>query len=200
VGEVRVSEAAFQAGFVRLVTDEGFLDRMRAGQARARGLTRREARDLCALARSPGLTVMRKLHLGFRLNKLLSMLPLTCRLLGTRRLAVEAKSFWANRAPVSFYFADEAEAFARFLETRRQSGLRVAYLDDVLAYEMALLLLKKPRAAGTDAPVVKVGFRHDPQALLGQLQEGLRPRCIRRKRTDLLGWADERGEAHWTAA
>lgn len=197
-----MSEAAFQAAFVRLVTDEEYLEQAcnETGEVARPNLTDREASDLRTLARSPGLRVMRKLHLGFRLNKLLSMLPLTCRLLGTERLAAEAKAFWARRAPASFYFIEEAEAFAEHLQSRRREGLRVAYLADVLAYETALLVLKRPRTAETDGPVVRVGFRHDPRILLGQLQQGLRPRGIRRERVDLLGWADERGEAHWTAA
>lgn len=196
-----MSEAAFQSAFVRLVTDEAFLNQMRSEAApEIDGLSEGEADGLKALARAPGLNVMRKLHLGFRLNKLLSMLPLTCRLLGQVRLAAEARAFWEMRPSASFYFLEEAEAFAVHLQERRNTGLRAAYLGDVLAYESALLMLKRPRAASAEAPVVKVGFRYDPQTLLLMVQQGVPPRRIPRAHVELLGWADEQGEVHWTAA
>ncbi|HNY40028.1 MAG TPA: hypothetical protein PKJ41_06520 [Bryobacteraceae bacterium] len=196
-----MSEAAFQSAFVRLVTDEAFLNQMRSEAVpEIDGLSEGEADGLKALARVPGLNVMRKLHLGFRLNKLLSMLPLTCRLLGQVRLAAEARAFWEMRPSASFYFLEEAEAFAVHLQERRNTGLRAAYLGDVLAYESALLMLKRPRAASAEAPVVKVGFRYDPQTLLLMVQQGVPPRRIPRAHVELLGWADEQGEVHWTAA
>jgi len=198
-----MSEAAFQSAFVRLVTDVAFRDTLRedagAGLA-AKGLTAVEARNLTELARSPGLEVMRKLHLGFRLNKLFSTLPLSCRLLGNLRLAVEARRFWEARPSSSFYFVEEAEAFIEYLFSRLDEGLRVAYLSDVLTYESSLLVLKRPREPETEAPIVTVEFRHDPQQLLAALQAGERPRRIPRQRTLLLGSVDERGEVRWTMA
>jgi hypothetical protein len=198
-----MSEAVFQSAFVRLVADEEFLRQMQ-GTAPAQpdlpGLSESEASGLRTLARSPGLKVMRKLHLGFRLNKLLSMLPLTCKLLGRKKLAAEAGQFWRVRPSASFYFLDEAEAFAEYLDQRQDEGLRVAYLGDVLAYETALLILQRPRLPGVEAPVVRVAFRHDPHLLLSMVREGLRPHAIPRFRTKLLGSADEKGEVHWTAA
>lgn len=197
-----MSEAAFQSAFVRLVTDAGFRGRFQADGAQAApdGLTKTEARDLAALANSRGLDVMRKLHLGFRLNKLFSTLPLTCRLLGNRRLAGEAGRFWQARPSSSFYFVEEAEAFIDYLYSRLDEDLRVAYLSDVLAYESALLILKRPRQPGTAPAAVTVEFRHDPQQLFPALHLGERPRRIPRRRTLLLGSLDERGEVRWTLA
>jgi len=197
-----LSEAAFQAAFVRLVTDEAFLAWMRNADPppELNGLTEREAAGLRDLAVSPGLSVMRKLHLGFRLNKLLSSLPLTCRLLGQRRLAAEAKAFWERRPSASFYFLEEANAFAEYLEGRMSEGLRVPYLGDVLAYETALLILKRPLMPGERSPVVAVTFTHDPRALLTAMQTGRRPHKIQRARVNLLAWADESGDVHWSAA
>lgn len=195
-----MSEAVFQSAFVRLITDDQFAERVRsaASPPEISGLTRREAAGLRLLALSPGLSVMRKLHLGFRLNKLLSSLPLTCRLLGQRRLAAETRMFWAKRPSASFYFLEEAYAFAEHLQARMGQGLKVAYLGDVLAYEMALLILKRPLAPGEQPPIVEVTFRCDPRALLAAIQSGGRPSRIERAHTRLMAWADERGEVHWT--
>jgi hypothetical protein len=198
-----MSEAAFQSAFVRLITDAGFRDMFRAGGAAPLamdGLTQAEARDLTKLAISPGLDVMRKLHLGFRLNKLFSTLPLTCRLLGNRRLAGEAGRFWQARPSSSFYFVEEAEAFIDYLYSRLDEGMRVAYLSDVLAYESSLLVLKRPRQPGEEPTAVTVELRHDPQLLLSALQSGERPRKVPRRRMLLLGALDERGEVRWTMA
>jgi len=198
-----VSEAAFQSAFVRLVTDVSFREAFREGAGAglaAEGLTEVEARDLTELARSPGLDVMRKLHLGFRLNKLFSTLPLTCRLLGNSRLAGEAGRFWQARPSSSFYFVEEAEAFVEYLFSRLDEGMRVAYLSDVLAYETSLLVLKRPRQPKEQVPAVTVEFRHDPQQLLASLQAGERPHRVPRQRTLLLGSLDERGEVRWTLA
>ncbi len=198
-----MSEAAFQSAFVRLVTDVAFRDAFRQGSGAslaAEGLTQTEIRDLAELARSPGLDVIRKLHLGFRLNKLFSTLPLTCRLLGNARLAEEARRFWQARPSSSFYFVEEAEAFIEHLFSRLDEGMRVPYLSDVLAYESSLLALKRPRQPKEEATAVTVEFRHDPQQLLAALQAGERPRRVPRQRTLLLGSLDERGEVRWTMA
>jgi hypothetical protein len=198
-----MSEAAFQSAFVRLITDVGFRDMFRAGGAApiaTDGLTQAEARDLAKLANSPGLDVMRKLHLGFRLNKLFSTLPLTCRLLGNQRLAEEAGRFWQARPSSSFYFVEEAEAFIDYLYSRLDEGMRVSYLSDVLAYEAALLILRRPRQPEEEPTAVTVEFRNDPQVLLSALQSGERPRRVPRRRTLLLGSLDERGEVRWTMA
>lgn len=196
-----MSEAAFQSAFARLVTDTAFRDQFRESatdSGLAGRLTRRELGDLHQLACSPGLDVMRKLHLGFRLNKLFSALPLTCRLLGDSRMAAEAARFWKSRPSSTFYFLEEAEAFSGYLYARLSSGLRVPYLADVLAYESALLILKRPRRPESPALAVTVTFRFDPQLLLSSLQTGRRPHAVPRRKTALLGSLDEGGDVRWT--
>ena len=164
-----MSEPAFQSVFARLVTDPDFRDRIRNRGSAALvsadfQLSRKEMSDLVAVARSPGIDVMRTLHKGFRLNKLFSMLPLTCRLLGLTRLAREAGAFWAGRPASSFYYLEEAEAFASFLERRRREGLRVPYLVEVLAYERARRRPGPRRAApATSGPIPPGVGRVPPQ-------------------------------------
>ena len=200
-----MSEATFQSAFSRLVTDPAFRDRIRTcGPAALSSadidLDDDEISHLVALARMPGLDVMRKLHKGFRMNKLLSMLPLTCRLLGTTRLAREAGAFWRSRPASSFYYLEEAEAFASLLDRRRREGLRVPYLGDILAYEQAAMQLRKPRPPEEATPRVEVELRHNPAQLLQALARGERPRRIQRLRAGLIGELDETGEPRWSLA
>ncbi|MEA3274026.1 MAG: hypothetical protein U9Q81_01730 [Pseudomonadota bacterium] len=200
-----MSEAAFQSAFARLVTDPSFRDRIRSHAPSALlsasfELSGSEIEHLVTVARSPGIDVMRKLHKGFRINKLLSMLPLTCRLLGTTRLARESGGFWNSRPASSFYYLEEAEAFASFLARRRREGLRVPYLAEVLAYEQAAMLLRKPRPAQAPSPRVSVKFRHNPALLLQALSRGEQPYRIPRLRALLIGELDESGEPRWLLA
>lgn len=197
-----MSEPAFQSVFARLVTDPDFRDRIRSRGSAALvsadfQLSRKEMSDLVAVARSPGIDVMRTLHKGFRMNKLFSMLPLTCRLLGLTRLAREAGAFWAGRPASSFYYLEEAEAFASFLERRRREGLRVPYLAEVLAYERAVMCLRKPRPAQAPPPRVSVEFRHNPALLLQAVSRGERPCRIPRLHACLIGELDPSGEPRW---
>ena len=200
-----MSEATFQSAFSLLVTDPRFRDDIRSRGASALPTARfelsgDEVSRLSAIAHSPGVEVMRKLHKGFRMNKLLSMLPLTCRLLGVTRLAREAGAFWNTRPSSSFYYLEEAEAFATHLDMRRRQGLRVPYLGEVLAYERATIGLNRPRPERDWPAKISVSFRHDPVLLLEALSKGERPRRIPRLRARLIGELDEGGEPRWSLA
>lgn len=157
---------SFQSCLARLIIDPDYRDRVRAVGAAAieRGLTERECARLCTIAQDKGVDVNRTLHKGFRLGKLRAMLPLTCQLLGPKRLALHVAAFWKNYPPSSFYFIPEALEFCDFLERRR---LRVKYLAEVMAYERANLEIEK---ASTGAPPPqRVLFQHDPRVLLAAL-------------------------------
>jgi hypothetical protein len=137
-----VSLADFQACVARLVTEADLGARVAAEGAWAFGarcLTDREQRRLTAIAASRGLVITRKLHRGFRLGKLLAMLPLSCARLGDELLGLETSAFWRERASRSFYFWEEAIAFCDFLAARDRS---LAFLPEVVNYERASLLLQ----------------------------------------------------------
>lgn len=186
---------AFQTAMVRLVSEPAFRDAVRArGQAAMpRGLSALERSRLAAIAADPGIDVNRMLHKGFRLGKLRAMLPLTCRLLGAKHLARQVESFWRDCPPSSFYFLPEALEFCRHLQT---SGLRLEYLDEVLAFERATLELERARRG--PAPVQVVHFSHDPAALLGRLAAGRKPRGVAARDCVAVGRRDAEGRVAWS--
>jgi hypothetical protein len=190
-----MSLQAFQSGMLRLIADPVFRDRVIADGGAALAaleLTDLERQRLQTIAADRGLDINRTLHKGFRLGKLRALLPMTCRLLGARRLAQQLSGFWAHCPPASFSFIPEALEFCAWL---MQHKPRVRYLDDVMAYERAMLELERARSG--DAPRQIVHFRHDPAKLLGALTAGLRPRAIPVCDCRAIGWRDCHGRIHW---
>lgn len=200
-GGVRLSQRRFQETLARLVLDPPFREIVRAQGAAILDddLTPLERERLTAAASDRGLDAMRTLHKSFRLTKLYSMLPLTRALLGQRRLVTEVNSFWAESLPVSHYFLDESLAFCDYLRgrMRRRGGLRVKYLDEVLAYERAVLELRRVRPdASAPAPQL-VRFRHAPEILLTGLAHRRRPRAVPIAPCTLVGSLDRNGNVRW---
>jgi hypothetical protein len=181
----------------RLVVDTKFRDRVRdEGDGALCGeLTKLERKRLRLIAATRGLVATSTLHRGFRLSKLYATLPLTCALLGKRRLAREVTSYWEARISASLYFFDEAFGFCDHLQARLRAGWRVAYLDEVLAYERAALELQRPRTEA-HAPQ-RVRFQHDPEILLNSLARGERPRAVPTLPCTLLGELDADGKVQW---
>lgn len=189
-----MSLAAFQSGLLRLIADPAFRDAVAANGAAAftGDLTPLESARLQRIAVDRGVDINRTLHKGFRLGKLRALLPLTCQLLGARRLARVLPAFWQQRPPASFSFLPEALDFCTWLA---HCGLRVRYLDDVLAYERAVLELERAR---TDtAPEQRVRFCHDPAPLLATLAAGRRPRGIAPRLCWAVGRRDAGGAVEW---
>jgi hypothetical protein len=132
-----VSLARFQSLLMRLVVDTAFRDAARADPGvvlNDSGLTPLEQRRLMHAALSDGLGVTVMLHRGWRLGKLLSLMPGTCALLGPDRVATELGMFWRERLPDSLYFRDEALAFADHLE-RRGLSVSIPGLDRMMTEE-----------------------------------------------------------------
>jgi hypothetical protein len=194
-----MSQRSFQAAMARLVVDAKFRDlvRSQADAALNGDLTPLERKRLTAIAHHRGLDATSMLYKGFRLSKLYATLPLTCALLGDERLGREVRLYWAARVSISFYFFEEAFGFCDHLEKRLRSGLRVAYLEEVLAYERASLELQSPRHNGdTPAPQL-IQFQHDPEILLNRLAHGRRPRAVPALNCTLLGQLDEENKVQW---
>lgn len=192
-----MTQRRFQAALARLVADPRFRDAMRRGRSvGTSGLSDRELRRLRAVADDPGLDVTRTLHKGFRLGKLLAFLPLSCQLLGDRRLAREVGAYWRTHPPRSFYFLEEALSFADHLLARTRRGLRVPYLADVLAYERTVLWLQRPWPP--TPPPVEVAFEHEPDRLLALLAAGSRPRGLARHPVRYVARRTADGRVEWT--
>jgi hypothetical protein len=139
------------------------------------------------------------IHKGFRLGKLMPMLPLTCALLGPRRLNREAHAFWKSRPPLTFHFLEEALAFCEFLDGRMQSGtLKAAYLDEILVFERAALRLQAARVAGDEHARQVVRFRHDPEKLMALIAAHKRRSRVRVRACTLLGELHGQDEPVWS--
>ena len=156
-----MSQAAFQRALGQLVTDRAFRRQLGRGANLPARLSALERRRLAALAKAPGVALTARLIDSFRLGKLISLLPLSRALLGPVRFAREAELYCAKARPVSFYLADEALAFCDHL----RSSCRRPYLAEVVAYERAMIELKRPRPDGAPRPTARVVFDHDPAGL-----------------------------------
>jgi hypothetical protein len=178
-----MSQQAFQSDLVRLIIDPDFRELVRAGTEAVLSpdLTNRERERLRLVAADPGMNVNRTLHKGFRLGKLRALLPMTCTVLGTQRLAEELAVFWREELPSSFYFLPEALCFCLYLQNRIATGMTVEYLDEVVAYEQAVLELQRVRPEEEKAEPRMIVFRHDPMALLTELAKGWVPPNVRRR-------------------
>ena len=196
-----MSQQVFQKLVARLVVDPDFRDQVRSmGSPAFDGeLTDLERRRLLALVDDPGVTITKTLHKGFRLGKILSMLPLTCQILGGKRLGRELRVFWRAYASRSFYYIDEAVAFCIFLETR-PAAMRLAYLPEIVAYERTRLELQRPRLGDSQATSREISFNHDPEILLTTLARKSRPRRIPARRCTLSGTLESDGSIQWVIA
>lgn len=197
-----MSAPAFQSALARLIVDEDFQARVLAGEpgALAGDLTDLERRRLRAVAGDRGLGITRTLHKGFRLGKVLALVPLTCRLLGDDRVAQELRSFWRGRLPTSFYFVEETIDFCDHLLAECRSGGEVAavdYLPEVVAYERAALELQRSRPDGDEPPPQTVELAHDPATLIGYLSRGAIPTEVPERRCRLVGRRTAGGELEW---
>lgn len=184
----------FQTSLVRLVAEPDFRDSVRVHGAAAlpKGLSALEQDRLVVLAVDPGMDVNRMLHKGFRLGKLRAMLPLSCRLLGAKLLALEVEAFWSRCPPSSFYFLPEALAFCDHLRARR---MRRKYFDEILAFEQATLDLERARRGAPPRQVVH--FQHDPTVLLGALAAGRVPRKVPARACVAVGQRETDGRVRW---
>jgi len=183
----------------RLVVDPDFRDRVSSfgESALPPDLGSRERQRLIFAAGSKGIDITRTLHKGFRLGKILSLLPLTCSVMGNTRLARQIDLFWKEHSSVSFYYLEEALAFCSFIERRIHAGLRIAYLAEIIAYERARLELQLPQTGGREIEPRKVRFIHDPERLLLSLALGRRPRAVPRRPCVLEGSLDQDGNVEW---
>jgi uncharacterized protein (UPF0276 family) len=129
--------------------------------------------DLAAeLAADPGVGVVRTMVEAARAGSLVTSLRLSMRLLllhegeqGTRAIM---RGFWDSAAPEPFA-GDEGLAFAAYLAS---SPLRLPFLEDVVAFELALL------RASISGETTMVRFATDPAQLLGALAEGRMPEDV----------------------
>jgi hypothetical protein len=197
-----VSLAAFQSLLTRLVTDADLRrDLVADGEAAiARlDLTPTERRRAIRLAADRGVTVTAALVESFRLGKILALLPLTRRLLGDDRLGEEARRYWLENPPRSFYALDEVIGFCDYLQRRLDQDLAVECLSDVVSLEGTMLDLRRP-SPRRGAVTREIRMQHDVVELLGPLSAGCVPEKVRVNPCVLLATAEDDGSVTWAPA
>jgi hypothetical protein len=192
-----MSAAAFQAAFVRLVTDSEFREAVRGGHAPEGVADETERAHLAQLAAQRGIAAMRIVYRSFRLNKVLAMLPLTGRLLGERALYERLEHYWRDTPSGSFYYFEEARRFCDHLWDRIESGdLDVPLLRDVLLYEHASIRLQHAAGEGREL-LIQVEFEHDPSFLEDLAHGRPLPTSVPATPTPVLGAARQSGVVEW---
>ncbi|HEX2187833.1 MAG TPA: hypothetical protein VHG51_02990 [Longimicrobiaceae bacterium] len=173
-------------------------------------LTEVERRRLAQAAAHRGMAVNCTLYRANRIGVVYTVLGCACFVLGDR-LRDEVDRFWAEWGKPDFQAQRELHRFADFLRRRMAAGeLRSPYLEEVLEWELAVYdsgfvprretLAALARGERADAPLRLhpllrvVTFRHDPLALLPQLQ-ARRPPPWEADEGEFYLLVDRRGES-----
>ncbi|WP_428672221.1 hypothetical protein [Reyranella sp.] len=182
--------ARFQSSLAKLVAHGGAIDDNQGA------LSDLEKQRLADIGGQHGKAIMQTLYFGWRLTKVLSLLPLTTRLLGDEALAASLKGFWKQRMAKSLYFVEECLAFLDFLEGDIKD--RPAFFEEVTGFEKARLQLRDRQSKGRPCQPVEVRFRCHPDALLSALMSGTDVSTIVPDDIVLRGELGEDGEERWT--
>jgi hypothetical protein len=155
---------AYQKLQTAMVLDAGRAAPMAAGDFGqfAGVLTADERARLAAQANDPGMALTRKLHKGWRLTKLLTLLPITFRLGDPDTLTDLVAAFWHQNPPRGLYFESEA---LRFAESVRDQVPPEMLLHDVASFEAAMLVVGD-RVDADHASSTTMHLRHDPREWL----------------------------------
>ncbi len=157
-----MSLRTYQRAQVAMITDGAVAHRVGLGDLRPweDDLTARERERLVWQATDAGLVLSRTLHKGWRLTKLLTLLPATFRQGDPDLLSDLVATFWQRHPPQGLYFEAEAARFAAFVADRVPGGTP---LHDAAVLEGALLTVGH---LGPPAGIVEVHSAHDPRQLL----------------------------------
>jgi uncharacterized protein (UPF0276 family) len=120
----------------------------------------------------PGVGIIREIVEQFRASMIVRTLRMSSRLLmldrGNAYFEQLLAEFWQEHPPQPFAY-EEAEGFAAFL---RQQDHQIPYLDEILSYDLAMLVV------ALDGQERLVPFRVDPLPLLRALGAGRKPDLI----------------------
>ena len=117
-------------------------------------------------------------------------------MLGDDRLGEEARRYWSESPPRSFYAVDEVIGFCDYLQHRLEEDLREPCLSDVVSLERTMLDLRRPSFRG--GPVTRqIHLQHDAVELLGPLAAGRVPENVRDNPCVLLATAEDDGSVNW---
>jgi hypothetical protein len=133
-------------------------------------LTEREWERVFDVAQQPGLSVHCTLARGNRIEVIVDAFPMTCVLLKPVLRAL-VDELWQVHKPTNYQLGGEQSAFVEFVAQKVAAGeLNIAYLPEILAYEMTCQALLQEDPGGRDDEVqAVVTFQHPPEALLSPL-------------------------------
>jgi hypothetical protein len=159
-----VSLRAFQRAQVAMIVDADVARRISAGDFGPweADLTSRERERLVSQATDTGLALSRKLHKGWRLTKLLTLLPVTFRVGDPDLLLDLVDTYWRHYLPQGLYFEAEAARFAAFVAERVPGS---ALLHDAVSLEGALLAVGQ-RTPLAQPAIIELHITRDPRRLL----------------------------------
>lgn len=159
-----MSLAAYQRAQVAMIVDPGASARLASGDLAPwdDDLTPAERDRLVAQATDAGLALSRKLHQGWRLTKLLTLLPITFRVGDPTLLAGLVGRYWRDHRPEGLYFEAEAAAFAAYVADQVPPG---SIVHDAALLEGALLAVGSRSPAAGPAEIT-LHLTHDPRSLL----------------------------------
>ncbi len=165
LGGGAVSLAAYQRAQVAMLVEPDAVRRVAGGDLTpwVDDLTPPERERLLAQAADAGLALSRKLHQGWRLTKLLTLLPITFRVGDPALLARLVDAYWRDHLPQGLYFEAEAAAFAGFVAAEVPAP---SALHDAALLEGALLAVGDRNGAASPSSM-DLHLTCDPRTLLG---------------------------------
>ena len=160
-----MSLATYQRAQVAMLVEPDAVRRIAGGDLApwADDLTASERERLLAQAADAGLALSRKLHQGWRLTKLLTLLPTTFRVGDPALLARLVDAYWRDHLPEGLYFEAEAAAFAAFVAAEVPAP---SALHDAALLEGALLAVGGRNGAASPSSM-DLHLTCDPRTLLG---------------------------------
>lgn len=160
-----MSLRSYQRAQVAMVLDREVAHRVARGDLAPwdADLSPRERDRLVAQATDAGLALSRKLHKGWRLTKLLTLLPVTFRVGDPVLLSDLVDAYWRDHLPQGLYFEAEAAGFAAYVADRVPAGTAVR---DAALLECALLAVGQRGPSAEQEASIELRLAHDPRRLL----------------------------------
>lgn len=187
----------FQSALARMMVDVEFREAFRQDARFDPGdVTHIERDRLGSVANDPGLDITITLYHAWRLTKVLSLMPLTCRALGEERVADHLRTFWAANPARSLYFVGECLAFCEHLESAIDARDETV-VRDALTYERARLEMRREIAHGAAEARRTVRLTHEPSALVNRLTTRQPADDVQCGRYELAGRLTSGNDERW---
>ena len=169
-----MSLRSYQRAQVAMILDREVAHRVAGGDLAPwdADLSPQERDRLVSQATDAGLALSRKLHKGWRLTKLLTLLPVTFRVGDPALLGDLVDAYWRDHLPQGLYFEAEAAGFAAYVAGQVPSG---SALHDAALVEGALLAVGQRGPSAQTGAAIELRLAHDPRRLLSASAGAIEP-------------------------